>query len=131
MTDETYTFPKLANGLFGLPPNFDLKSLFKSEYADEDMSESAIRHREYDRDHGMTAQHKRERAFYIINEFVAENSAGDDDVGALAKLAAALGAPVPTATADKSTATSENARIRARLAARKACTAALQGGYRP
>ncbi|WP_457302147.1 hypothetical protein [Phyllobacterium sp. P5_D12] len=133
MTEETYTFPRLEGGLFGLPPNFDERSFFQPQYDDGDTSQKAKDWREYDKKYGLSPQAKREQAFYKLNEWLAETEAmrGDGDSSALAKLAAVLGTTMPTGPASKHPVENHAARSRARFKARLACTAALKAGYRP
>lgn len=101
---------KLPNGLYAIPAGIDCDAVFADSTPD------------------LNGKAARERIFYIINEFMADSHDEGAD-SALTELAAILGTDQPTEP--KEPATVEAARIRARRAAREACTRALEAGYNP
>ncbi|EJN04482.1 hypothetical protein [Phyllobacterium sp. YR531] len=102
----------LPKGLYPLPAGQDV-SIFFSE------------------DTKLTKSEQRERAFFIINEFIAQQDAGDNDSAALEKLASLLGTSNPKGSTTRHPAEREAARIDARWNTRRACRAAIEAGYRP
>ncbi|TCQ79536.1 hypothetical protein EDF68_104118 [Ochrobactrum sp. BH3] len=101
---------KLPNGLYAIPPGIDCDAVFADTTPE------------------LNGKSARERVFYMINEFMADSHDEGAD-SALNELAAVLGTDQPTEP--KEPAKTEKARIRARRAAREACTRALEAGYNP
>lgn len=99
----------LPKGIYAIPPGIDCDAVFADSVSK------------------LNGKSARERVFYMINELMAE-SRNDGSDEALNELAAILGSE---ATHPTEPATIEKARIRARRAAREACTHALEAGYNP
>lgn len=99
----------LPNGLVALPPDVDVSFLFSD-------------------DTSLTPPQKRERAFVIMNENLAQ-FAPDAESAALAKIAAMLGDEYAAPATDPVDA--ECRAVKARRHAREAANAALADGYQP